>query len=238
MPYRRVFRRAPVNRRKIVRRKIVRKRRRGLIGRALFPVYRARPERKCFDWKPFWSAETIDDYTAYSVFSLNGGISGGTGVTNRIGNKIYVKSLHITGQVRSSVSNSASTVRIAVVLDRSPSGVVTPTWSDVWESTGQTVSNLFPLRNDSTSTRYVVLASKVFQVGYITQTGTGDASLGSAALPRKYVNIYKKMNLPVAYTDANANTIQTNNIAIFAWSDTNSNTPVADMCCRVEFTDS
>lgn len=225
----------PVNRR-YFKRKAHRKARKGLIAKALFPVYKARPERKCFDIKPMWSAETIDDYTAYSQYALTI-IPGGSAEGQRIGNKVFVKSLHITGQVRASVSNSSCSFRIAVVLDRSPNSVANPSWSDIWESSGTSLTNLNPLRNSSTLNRYVILYSRIFQVGYITQTGTNLASIGSAALPRKFINIYKKMNLPVTYTDTSGATPQTNCISIFAWSDTTVNTPQADMNCRVEYVD-
>lgn len=226
----------PYRKRLYRRRKFIR-RRKGLIGKALYPTYRMRPERKMYDLKAFWDDETFDSYTNYSVFSLNAGIAQGTNDGQRIGNRVTVKSLHIVGEVTASPSNPVSAFRIAVVLDRFPNQNIVPTWSDIWESSGTSATNLVPLRNSSTPQRYVVLYSRMFSVGYITQTGTSLASLGTAAPPKRFINIYKRMNLPVQYTGTDTNLIQTNNIVIFGWSDTNVNTPRADFNARIEYVD-
>lgn len=125
-------------------------------------------EKKCVD---LLTQSNIASTTG--VFTTINGISAGNENFNRIGRRVHMKSLRITGQVlkNAAVVGVDDYVRVIVFYDREGT---TSTISDLLTSTdatGATSSAVYDMINSANFVRYVVLADVRFSLPTILDTG-------------------------------------------------------------------
>jgi len=157
----------------------------------------------------------------------------GTGDSERIGNKITVKSIQFRGNILYSPATVATgtIVDMYIVLDRQCNGAAAAV-TDVFTSANLSVA----LRNTTNLSRFQIL----WHGQYVLQPQTNNTAVtvvGAVVLP---FSMYKKCNIPIKY-DASAGAITdltSNNIFLIAGSDGNSDDIVACVgTARLAFTD-
>jgi len=165
------------------------------------------PELKYVD-----TTTTIQDMTTTPVITLLNGCAPGTGSTNRIGRRILVKSVQLSGYANASTATVTAPCRWALVVDRQPNGVAF-TFADCWDS-----AIADTLRNPNNLQRFQIIHDTgVFGVIGSTQPAPAIAATSSSLVP---FHLYKKLNIPVQFnsgTAGNVADIQTNAIFLVTW---------------------
>lgn len=145
------------------------------------------PEKKAAD---FSGTPAVD--TTGSIVTLNG-IARGDSISERIGRKVQMRSVHIRGHMQSTTTTGTAQMgRVLLVYDRQTNGAV-PGITDVLDAIGSTSH-----RNLSTTMRFRVLMDRLYPLP--DQTGDGE----HLQLP---VNEYMKINLPVHFNNGDAGTV-------------------------------
>lgn len=150
--------------------------------------------------------------------ALNG-IATGAGATQRIGKKIFMKTLQIRGFVRRPAvlptSITANDVepfnfRIIIIYDKQPSPTAfAPAGSDVF-----TADNLIGIRKLDNADRFAILLDETFVVGtpsyIITATTIAAATAGTSAAANSncWFERFIKINLPTTYSETGGATLQ------------------------------
>jgi len=122
---------------------------------------------KTVDYPP--SAEPNEDViSTTATFDLLNGVQEGSSFYNRIGRKIMLKSIHVTGAIvpQSTGGGVPEYDRIMLIYDRQPNGAF-PTASDVltdYDNTGTNRSTSFSGMNMNNSERFLILRDHRFQV--------------------------------------------------------------------------
>jgi len=185
-----------------------------------------RPEIKKFD-EGTWQTETIDDYVSPSLNNLIQ-IGQGDTISNRTGNKIFLKYLMVRGWIRGSNTAGVRTpVRLAFILDKQ-ANAGNVAWTDVYQSLANVNTNMAAMPNLGNSSRFKILKDKTFDIEY--STGGGKSLY--------YFKFKIPVNKIVTYVNANAAVPATNNVCALAWSTLTADTPQLSMVTRAYYTDS
>nr|UOF80974.1 capsid protein [Cressdnaviricota sp.] len=153
------------------------------------PAYPSNIERK------FQDTTDVTDITSTATVILCNGLAQGTGINQRIGVRVLVKSIQL--KINMVRENAATTtlqqVHHTLVYDRQTNGAA-PTYADVWGG------NTFPgtdLRNVANTGRFFVIWDNVENIEGVNMGGSSS----------KFVQFYRKVNLPVYYNAGNAGTV-------------------------------
>lgn len=202
------------------------------------------PEMKCKDLASN-SYVGLDDNTA-SLVSCVAGIVQGTGIGNRIGTRILVKSIHIIGEFActdalatppADSNSGAHVVKISIILDMQPNGAL-PGITDIFDG----VSPIAHL-NIQNRDRFKVIKQKVWTLDpYLVSRTVAGEEYACAVNQIRYIKIFKKCSLPVFYNNGNAGTssdLSSNNIVIVMQSNApnNGSGDTCRMTCRVRYID-
>jgi len=151
------------------------------------------------------------DMTSTPVLTLLNGCAPGSDATNRIGRRILVKSVQLSGYSHSSSSTIIAQARWAIVVDRQPNGAAF-TFTDCWDSA---VADT--LRNPNNLQRFQIIHDS----GVIPHVGcTTIATCAPTNFACHPFHLYKKLNIPVQFNSGTAGTIadiQTNAIYLVTW---------------------
>lgn len=134
----------------------------------------------------------LDVFDTPNLTSLNN-LSSGTGINNRVGNKICMQSLEVRGAIAATASTAEATAGfIMVVLDKESNGVV-PTLDDIFDlSAGAGGDPAFAMRNPDHTDRFKILYREDMVVGWsyggTTQNGSG---MPSTVQFHKYIDMTK-----------------------------------------------
>lgn len=199
----------------------------------------------------FWQANGIVPATA-GIVPLNG-IATGTGATNRIGKKIFMKTLQIRGYIdRSGMLStatdqlgdfSAHNLRLVIIYDKQPNVTnACPSGALIFKQ-----DQVDALRLLDNADRFAVLLDETFVVGppaiiYGGALGTVTASSGGTANGACWFERFIKINLPTTYSEAGANTIDNINTGALhvytAWNGYNISTvPAGVFNFRLRYVD-
>jgi hypothetical protein len=145
-------------------------------------VFRNTPEIKWADVGMQETAPGNPDQTTTGIgFSLLNGVAEGTGPTQRIGRKIFMRNIQITGMWKRNPEADADfivpehTVNWAIVYDRQPTGAK-PAFTDIFEivdTDGATQSSGFVFKNLFNDQRFLFLKHDKF---FVPQLIPGDNS--------------------------------------------------------------
>lgn len=106
------------------------------------------------------------------VLTLINGMALGSDNFNRIGRKVFMKSIQVRGSIRPSLTTTlAEYMRIALVYDRQPNGAA-PAYADIFQMTtqaGATSSTSESLPNEANKNRFSII--KDFQYDYPGNVG-------------------------------------------------------------------
>jgi len=123
--------------------------------------------------------KTIDiDSTSSNVTSTPGitllnGVANGTDFTDRIGRRIFMKSLYFRGFLRPEDDTAANnSVRIAIVYDCDPNGAA-PAWTDIFKQS--TTTSQLNLNNRD---RFQILYDEIYALGAVQTTANQAFSNG------------------------------------------------------------
>jgi len=184
-----------------------------------------RPEIKKFD-DTTWSSETLDDYVSPSLSNLIQ-IGQGDLISNRQGNKIFLKYIMVRGWLVGSATAGVRTpVRISIVLDKQPNAA-NAAWADVYQSHANVNLNMNAQPNFGNSSRFKILKDKTFNIEYSTGGGSSLQMFKFKVPVNKYVT----------YVNQNAAVPATNNVLALGWSTLTANTPQVTMVARAYYTD-
>lgn len=184
---------------------------------------------------------TYQVHTTGSFTLLNGCIQG-SDYNNRIGRKIFLKSLYIRGYVAPQIALSspigadattAQQVRMIIFLDNQPNGA-TPVVTDLLNTA--TPSSQLNLNNRD---RFKILNDEVFVLNPISTAAATFSGLGEVI---KEVNIYRRMGVEAIYNAGNAGTVgDINSGALYMFwigsNATGTNDANAIVSARVRFLD-
>jgi hypothetical protein len=185
-------------------------------------------ELKCFDVTP-GNLNFLTSGTGTSVGVYNA-IVQGSDVYNRIGRKIYMKSIHIRGTIVPIATSVADTGRILVVYDSQPNGGGLPVVGSVLQDcNGGVATNGSSHLNINNRQRFkiikdyqVLLPSETYTAGVVTALGMTDFVENSFM-----INWFLPLKgLEAAYQLTNTGTvtdIQSGSILIFALSNSGDN---------------
>lgn len=138
------------------------------------------------------SLASLTESSTFTVTLLNGMALGDTGIGDREGKDIVIKSIQLQGSLNCEAGGMLC--RYLLVYDKQPNGVAL-TAADVLVS-----NDINALKNLSNKHRFIILKDKMFSV----QSNTIDVNTGNHMWIPKY---YKKHNLAVGYNAGNAGTI-------------------------------
>lgn len=193
-----------------------------------------RPEMKMLTTNP-WSAETLDDTTAPSISHLCG-VTQGDLISQRTGNQIEVKSIHVKMLVRSSGGVLLNQCRVDLVEDREP-GMGAPTWASIYGA-GPYAAQMDTLNahlNTDAMSRFKVWRTRRF---YLQANAVYDTLSTKIANKGEFEDFYirfaKTKTLKYSGTGA---VYQGSTFYIVGWSDVIANTPTAWVNARVSFYD-
>jgi len=178
--------------------------------------YGHRPELKKYD-----KAQQTNDMptTAYFVDLIN--IQQGLDITERIGNKINIKYIHINGFIQ---HNNTATVgqvcKVMIVTNKQQVPDTTPTATQLFSD--PTNSSTSPI-NKLTAGQFRILYSKTIIVDPSNET--------------KILKINKKCNLLQQYNGVATTDIQRNGLYLVMCSSDNTNKPTLTFNSRVSYTD-
>jgi len=155
---------------------------------------------------------SIQDMTTTPVITLLNGCAPGSDATNRIGRRVLVKSVQLSGYAAASTATVIAPCRWAIVIDRQPNGA-TFSFTDCWDT-----ALADTLRNPNNLQRFQI----IHDTGVVAVIGSTQPSPAIAATSTSMVpfHLYKKLNVPVQYNSGTAGTIadiQTNAIFLVTW---------------------
>lgn len=192
------------------------------------------PELKRYFSGDFWSAETIDDATSASFFSVFTNIVQGDQATNRQGDIIRVIKVVFRLYIVPSTSQAASTaVTIAALLDKEPAQGQ-PGWTTVWQGGLASVINYqCAIPNYDKRSRFEIKRREHFPMVWAAVNQTGPVV--------SVVPVFCTMDIPlnrvVKYDGTAARPYSGCELELQAWSDLSANTPRAYGAVEVFFTD-
>lgn len=139
-------------------------------------------------------------------FMLLNGLAPGSGINNRIGRRILMKSLYVRGTVYG--PNGSKTppfnVRMMCILDKQANGSQAQI-TDIlreFDKAGTAVTDYSTPINISNAARFSVLLDKTFTgQNYSTDIGSGTQNFSVGTKP---IRIYKKMNLFTQYNEGSS----------------------------------
>lgn len=181
--------------------------------------------------------------TAYRFYSLVNNIRLGTGVNQRIGNKIFVRYLHLTFGFKTDGDNvlNGSTCRYGVIWNKQANGTLA-TGADVfsggaYESTPEFTS----LKNFNTMKKYKTLLDRAHLIIPATRSGDGTGAAHFNFVGQGVIQHYIPINKWVQYSaDAaglasSANLVSNDFLVYIAAS--NANCCIATLFARICFND-
>lgn len=189
-----------------------------------------------------------------SRFLLVNGVKQGTGINNRIGRRILMKSLYIRGTTYAIDSNQTPpwNMRMIVLFDKQHNGsssppVITEVLKE-FDGFDTTQTDYATPLNISNAARFSILLDKVFTCQNYASDGSTSHSAGSSGT--KAIRVYKKMNLFTQYnegTSGNAADINSGALWILFMLDLDAvrvsgaiaegNKPKVDLTVRLRYTD-
>jgi hypothetical protein len=146
--------------------------------------------------------------SSVSLFQLTNGIKQGSGVNERVGRKIFLKSLYMRGFARLNRSAEAfpAVCRMALVFDKQSNGN-TPVLGDIFREIdnmgSMSVVDYSSPMNINNTARFTILLDKTFALqNYSSSSATDDNH--SAIVP---IRFYKKLNLFTQFNEGNTGTV-------------------------------
>jgi hypothetical protein len=192
------------------------------------------PEIKRFFNAEFWSAETIDDATSASFYSVFTNIVQGDQATNRQGSMIRVLKVVLRLYlVPSSSQASATAVTTALVLDNEPAQGQ-PGFTTVWQgglATLPAYQCAIPNYDKRSRFRYLRRDHTPMLWTAVNQTGP------VVCVRPEFLTIDQPINRTVKYDGTAARPYGGCELELQAWSDISANTPKAYGAIEVFFTD-
>lgn len=166
----------------------------------------------------------------------------GAGQSNRIGKRITITAVHVTGvisipaQTNQTTADTMGPVLVALVLDKQTNGAQLNSEDVYTNPTTSAVTNATPLRNMNFSKRFKVLQSLVInpKMATISFDGTNVEQTGEA-IPFR---IDKKLRLPIEFNsldNGNVGDIVDNSLHIVAFSSSTSQGALMSYNARVRF---
>lgn len=204
----------------------------------------ANAEQKFFDVS--CSVPDIDQITGALVPSINI-VQQNTKENGRIGRKITIRSVQLSGFCGSGYSSRPTQIRVALVLDKQCNGAAA-TVGAVYENQGTVGSPIYnstSFRNLENLDRFVILMSKTFLVQPLavsTSTlGGAVTTTNTASNSTHRLDAFKRVNIPVIFSDLPATSditsIRSNNLfLVYTSLDASSSNDVI-LNTRIRFTD-
>lgn len=155
----------------------------------------ARGEFKCVD-----TSSTNGSYNQTGALILLNGIAPGTGLNQRSGREVVMKSIevHFNGKSTDTTGVPAS-YRCMLVYDRQCNGAA-PALADIIATTG--AWNTLSPRNLDNRRRFKILMDRVFTVG-----AQGDTTTAAGCSSRFCDKFYRRLNHPIVFNSGVAGTI-------------------------------
>lgn len=157
------------------------------------------PELKSLDFPLQANVPEQHHISTTATFDLLNGIQEGSSFYNRIGRRVQMRSIHITGNLIFSGNGSGvpEYLRVMLIYDRQPNGAA-PVISDVltdYDSQGATTTNSFSKMNMNNVERFAILRDQRIQ---IAENNTGSAIAGAPASILNYstqgnINMFVKL---------------------------------------------
>lgn len=143
-------------------------------------------EKKFVDVAPAaYVADTTGTVTALNLTAL------GTDFNNRIGRKILMKYVYITGILKPvDTSTVPAYCRILIVYDNQPNGAL-PAMTDLLVT-----ANSIDQLNLNNKDRFKILADKRYAIGGVSDTATQSFSMAPTVVP---VKIFRRLNMETIY---------------------------------------
>lgn len=145
-----------------------------------------------------------------SRFLLVNGIIPGTGINNRIGRRIYMRSLYIRGTTFAvnSVLTPSYHIRMIALFDKQNNGASSaPDITEVlkeFNKSGSSATDYSTPINISNAARFSILLDKTFTCqNYSSENDTNLVRISNGVKP---IRVYKKMNLFTQYNEGTAGT--------------------------------
>ncbi len=183
----------------------------------------------------FWSAETIDDATAPSIYSFFTQIVQGDTSGTRQGDMIRVQKVVIRLWLEPSTSLSYSTVNLAVLLDCEP-GIGAPAMNEVFQgglSTSKGYHAAIP--NYDKRSRFLFKQREAVPMVWSAAYWNGTSAVVSARPVTLTLEI--PVNRIVKYDGTSARPYSGCELMLFAWSDVTANTPKAYASYEIFYVD-
>ena len=138
---------------------------------------------------------------------LNGCVPGSQNF-NRIGRKIFMRSLQIRGDVSltDTTAGKGAVFRMVIVYDKQANGSA-PTWANIMTSqniAGTTASDVYAMVNLDNRDRFVILRDKLYVPGEIDATAGQSYAIGPGVI---ILNEYIPLKLETIYNAGTAGTI-------------------------------
>ena len=161
-------------------------------------------ERKVIDIN---TTQYAIESTGTQLQLLNGCVPGSQNF-NRIGRKIFMRSLQIRGAINLTDTTAGTNVvcRMVIVYDKQSNGSA-PTWANIMTSqniSGTTSSDVFAMVNLDNRDRFVIIRDQLYIPGAIDNTATQTYAMGPGTI---VLNEYIPLKLETLYNGGSAGTI-------------------------------
>ena len=161
-------------------------------------------ERKVIDIN---TTQYAIESTGTQLQLLNGCVPGSQNF-NRIGRKIFMRSLQIRGAINLTDTTAGTNVvcRMVIVYDKQSNGSA-PTWANIMTSqniSGTTSSDVFAMVNLDNRDRFVIIRDQLYIPGAIDNTATQTYAMGPGTI---VLNEYIPLKLETLYSGGSAGTI-------------------------------
>ncbi|AUM61686.1 capsid [uncultured virus] len=195
-----------------------------------FPSVRSRIlslEKKFVDVAPAaYAADTTGTVTALNLTAI------GTDFNNRIGRKILMKYVYVTGIIKPvDTSTVPAYCRVLIVYDNQPNATLAA-MTDLLVT-----ANSIDQLNLNNRDRFKVIADKRYAIGGVSDTATQSFSMSPTVVP---VKIFRRLNMETVYggTTAAIGSVNTGALLMFTIGDVAANTGGSfALSTRVRFTD-
>ncbi len=176
------------------------------------------------EFKQITVQRTVGTVGSSSTHTELTNLSRGDDDTQRDGNQVRLKSIHIKGFLKQADNDARTIIRLVVVLDKQ-TNQAQATFSDIYADNTVGDAVISP-RNIDNMRRFNILWDKII-------------TLDTDSSGLKAFNFYKKLNIPLRY-DGNAGDITdltSNSIQFIQVSDEGTNLPLITFSARLRFVD-
>jgi len=184
-----------------------------------------------------WDAETLDIPTAtassYNFFTQ---IGIGTANDSRLGDAIFVERVVIRLYIAQSASATSSVANLALVQDLEPAAGA-PAWTDMFQGVGGAGPAAYhvAIPNYDKRYRFKYLERAVIPLHWSAAYYASPSTFVSPGTTTLHFEVPIKRK--VYYDNTNGRPVRGNELMLWGWSDTNTNTPQATMSYEIFFTD-